>query len=65
MKRHSLYSLYSLLTQYFVSDQINKNDVGREIARTRRRRGAYRFFAGKPKEKRQLGRYRHRWEGDI
>jgi hypothetical protein len=29
------------------------------------RRGAYRVLVGKPEGKRQLGRSRHRWEGNI
>jgi hypothetical protein len=29
------------------------------------RNGVYRFFVGKPEEKRPLGRPRHRWEGNI
>jgi hypothetical protein len=34
-----------------VSNKINKNDLGRVCARTRRRSSAYRFLAGKPKRK--------------
>ena len=29
------------------------------------RRGVYRVLVGKPEEKRQLGRPRHRWEDNI
>jgi hypothetical protein len=57
-------SLFSLLTQYFVSDKIYKNELGRVYAGTRRRE-AYRFLAGKPKGKRPLGRNRLSWEDDI
>ena len=57
-------SLFSLLTQYFMSEKINKNEFGWAYTRTRRG-GAYSFFAGKPKGKRPLGRNRCSWEDDI
>jgi hypothetical protein len=57
--------IISVLTKYFASDQVSKNEMGGTCARMRRRRGAYRILAGKPKGKRPLGRLRRRLEDNI
>jgi hypothetical protein len=39
--------------------------MGGVLTLTGESRGAYRVLMGKPKEKRQLGRPKHRWEDNI
>jgi hypothetical protein len=39
--------------------------MGRECSMRRAKRNAYRILVGKPEGKRQLGRRRNRWEGNI
>jgi hypothetical protein len=39
--------------------------MGRDVARMRAKRNAYRIFVGKPESKRPLGRSRRRWVDNI
>jgi hypothetical protein len=54
-----------LLTYYCAGDEIEKNEMGGNVARMRKGRGVYRDLLGKPEGKRPLGRPRRRWEDNI
>ena len=45
--------------------EMKKTEIGRACSTYGERRGAYRFFAGKPEGRRPLVRPRRRWEGNI
>ena len=47
-----------LLTQYYLGDQIEKNEMGGACSTYGETRGKYRVLVGKPEEKRPLGRPR-------
>jgi hypothetical protein len=53
------------LTKYFLGDQIKINEMGGECGRYGGEDGAYRVLAGKPEEKRTLGRPRCRWKDNM
>ena len=46
-------------------DNIEKNEMGWACGAYGRGEGVYRVLAGKPEEKRPLGRPRHRWADNI
>jgi hypothetical protein len=48
-----------------VGDKIEKNEMGWACSMDGEERGVYRVLVGKPEGKRQLGRPRFRWEGNI
>jgi hypothetical protein len=54
-----------LLTHYFASDKIEKNEMGGACSVYGEGRGLCRVLMGKPEGKRPLGRPRHRWECNI
>jgi hypothetical protein len=54
--------LSTLLTKYYSSDQIEKNEIGGNAASMGERRVVNRILVGKREGKRQLGRHRRRWE---
>ena len=54
-----------LLTHCCSDDQIEKNEMGRTLARIGKRKGVYRVLVGKPEGKRPLGRPRSIWEYNI
>ena len=54
-----------LPNKYYSDDQIKKNEVGRTCSTYRERSGAHRVAMEKPKERRELGRLRGRWEDNI
>ena len=64
LHNEELNDLYSLPNIIRMSKSRGIRWVG-HVARTRERKGAYRVLVGKPKEKRPLGRPRHRWEYNI
>jgi hypothetical protein len=53
------------LTQYCAGGKIEKNEMGRALARMGEGRGVHRVLVGKPEGTRPLGRPRHRWEDNI
>jgi len=53
-----------LLTQYFLGDKIEKNEMGGACSAYGERKGIYRVLVGKREGKRPLGRPRYRWEGN-
>jgi len=52
------------LTQYFLGDQIEKNEMGGSCS-TYEGRGTYRALVGKPERKRPLVRPWRRWDDNI
>jgi len=54
-----------LLTKCYSGDQIEKNEMGGNVARMGDRRGVYRVLVGKRKGKIPLGRTWRRWEDNI
>jgi hypothetical protein len=54
-----------LLTQYFSSDNIEKNEMGGPCGAYGESIGVYRVIVGKPEGKRTLGTTSRRWEDDI
>ena len=48
-----------------MGDQIEKNELGGQVACNGKRRGAYRVLDGKPEGKRLLRRPRHIWKDNI
>ena len=58
-------SLSVLLTQYCAGDKIEKNELGRHVARMEEGRGVHKVWVGKTEGKRPLPRPRHRWEDNI
>jgi hypothetical protein len=54
-----------LLTKYYSGDQIKKTGMGRACSTNGERIGAYGVLVGKPEERRQLGRYKHRWKDNT
>jgi predicted transcriptional regulator len=51
-----------ILTKYYSSNQIEKNEKGGIVAIIGERRVVNRILVGKREGKRQLGRHRRRWE---
>jgi hypothetical protein len=51
--------------QFFLCDQIEKNDVGGACSTLGERRGVYSVLVEKPEGKRALSRLRRRWEDNI
>jgi hypothetical protein len=54
-----------VLTQYFVGDKIEKNEVGGACSSDGEGRGMYTVLVGKPEGTRPLGRPRYRWDDNI
>jgi hypothetical protein len=51
--------------QYYVGDEIEKNEMDGACSAYGEGRGVYRVFVGKPEEKRPLGRPKCWWEDNI
>jgi hypothetical protein len=51
--------------QYYLGDKIKKNEMGGSSSTMGEKRGASRFFVGRPEGRRLLGIPRLRWEDDI
>ena len=64
LHNEELSDLYSLPNIVWVVKSRRMRWAG-HVARMAEGRGVYRVLVGKPEEKRQLGRPRHRWEDNI
>jgi hypothetical protein len=54
-----------LLTEYFASDKIEKNEMGGACSTYGERGGVYSVLVGKTEGKRLFGRPRRKWEYNI
>jgi hypothetical protein len=55
----------NVLTKFYSSDQIEKNEMGWAYSTYGKSTGAYRVSVGKPERNIPLGRPRPRWEDNI